>query len=70
MTGATADPEAPWDGAGEAGSPALTLDGFSGPLDHLLALARAQRVDISRISVAAQLVHIGRGVLLGGRLCR
>ena len=53
MTGATADPEAPWDGAGEAGSPALTLDGFSGPLDHLLALARAQRVDMSRISVAA-----------------
>ena len=33
-------------GGGEGGSPHLTLDGFSGPLDHLLTLARAQKIDL------------------------
>jgi segregation and condensation protein A len=37
----------------EEGSPHLTLTGFSGPLDHLLTLARAQRIDLSTISLAA-----------------
>ena len=49
-------PPAPADdaaGAGEGGSPSLTLDGFSGPLDHLLALARSQKIDISKISLTA-----------------
>ena len=32
---------------------ALTLDGFDGPLDLLLDLARAQKVDIRRISIVA-----------------
>jgi segregation and condensation protein A len=36
-------------GAEEGGSPLLTLDGFAGPLDHLLTLARAQRIDLSRL---------------------
>jgi segregation and condensation protein A len=40
-------------GGGEGGSPHLTLDGFSGPLDHLLTLARAQQIDLSAISLAA-----------------
>jgi segregation and condensation protein A len=40
-------------GAGEGGSPFLTLDGFSGPLDHLLTLARAQKIDIAAISLTA-----------------
>ena len=31
----------------------LTLDGFEGPLDLLLALARTQKVDIARISILA-----------------
>ncbi|MEA2769431.1 MAG: segregation and condensation protein [Acetobacteraceae bacterium] len=39
--------------AGEGGSPSLTLDGFSGPLDHLLALARSQKIDLAEISLAA-----------------
>lgn len=38
-----------------AGDPAFVvdLDGFEGPLDLLLALARAQKVDLARISVLA-----------------
>ena len=41
------------DGGGEGSSPFLTLDGFAGPLDHLLTLARAQKIDLSRISLGA-----------------
>ena len=45
-------------GAGEpdeAGNPALVLDldGFEGPIDLLLKLAREQKVDLSRISILA-----------------
>ena len=40
-------------GGGEGGSPFLTLDGFAGPLDHLLTLARAQQIDLSAISLTA-----------------
>ncbi|CUW46523.1 Segregation and condensation protein A [Novacetimonas hansenii] len=32
-------------------SPVLHLDGFDGPMDLLLELARAQKVDLSRISI-------------------
>jgi Segregation and condensation protein ScpA len=42
------------DGKGR-GSPHLTLDGFSGPLETLLTLARAQRIDLFRISLTALL---------------
>src|ERR1700722_2093300 len=35
------------------GSPSLTLAGFSGPLDHLLTLARAHQIDLFDISLAA-----------------
>jgi segregation and condensation protein A len=37
------------------GAPCLDLDGFSGPLDLLLALARAQRIDLKRIPLPALL---------------
>ena len=51
--GSTADPdEVLAAGAGET-TPHLTLDGFSGPLDQLLALARAQKVEIGKISLTA-----------------
>ena len=40
-------------GAGEGGSPFLTLDGFAGPLDHLLTLARAEKIAIGAISLAS-----------------
>ena len=59
-------------GEGEGGSPLLALDGFSGPLEHLLALARAQQIDLTQISLAvlldqlaAALQHAGRGTPLG-----
>ena len=32
-------------------SPFLRLDGFTGPLDHLLILARAQKIDLARLSL-------------------
>ena len=40
---------------GEGGAPLLTLDGFSGPLDHLLALGRAQTIDLAAVSLTALL---------------
>ena len=48
-----ADPDGGADAAGEGGTPLLALDGFSGPLDHLLTLARAQKIDLGKISLAA-----------------
>jgi segregation and condensation protein A len=39
-------------GGGE-GTPLLDLDGFSGPLDHLLALARAHEIDLTRLPLVA-----------------
>jgi len=43
----TGDPAAEWVSA----APQLRRDGFEGPLDLLLELARAQKVDLSRISI-------------------
>jgi segregation and condensation protein A len=48
-----AEPGDDWPQSGEAGSPSLTIDGFSGPLDHLLTLARAQKIDLSRLPLRA-----------------
>ncbi len=39
------------EGGADGGTPRLDLDGFSGPLDLLLALARAQRIDLQRIAL-------------------
>ena len=39
--------------AGEGQAPRLELDGYSGPLDRLLALARDHRVDLARLSLPA-----------------
>jgi segregation and condensation protein A len=39
--------------AGEtAGSPYLAVDGYAGPLDHLLALARGRQIDIAAIALS------------------
>jgi segregation and condensation protein A len=40
-------------GEGEGGAPLLQLDGFRGPLDVLLALARSHPIDLARLSVGA-----------------
>jgi segregation and condensation protein A len=72
--GSSASGEAVADGSeeGEGASPVLTLDGFSGPLDHLLTLARAQKIDLARISLttlveqlAAALRHASEKTPLG-----
>lgn len=41
----------PQHGDGEGGSLFLDLDGFEGPIDVLLALARDQKVDLTKISI-------------------
>ncbi len=49
-----AEPEAIEPQAGQGGegrTPRLALDGFSGQLDWLLALARARRIDLARLSL-------------------
>ena len=40
------------DTIGNAGAPALRLGAWEGPLDLLLELARAQRVDLAQLSIA------------------
>ena len=40
------------DGGSTASAPVVHLDAFEGPLDLLLELARAQKVDLSRIAIA------------------
>ncbi len=47
----------------------LKLDGFDGPLDLLLELARAQKVDLARISIMA-LVDQYCAVIMGARRIR
>ena len=66
------DPGERLEADGEGGSPQLTLDGFSGPLERLLMLARAQQIDLARIPLAAMvdqlaaaLRHAGHGRKLG-----
>ena len=41
------------EGGGEGASPWLDLSGFQGRLEQLLALARAQRIDLARIALPA-----------------
>jgi segregation and condensation protein A len=45
----------PGEAPGEGGRPALVLelDGFEGPIDLLLSLAREQKVDLTKISILA-----------------
>jgi segregation and condensation protein A len=48
---------------------ALSLEGFEGPLDLLLDLARAQKIDLARISILA-LVEQYLAIIEGARLIR
>jgi segregation and condensation protein A len=47
---------------GNSGAPALRLGSYEGPLDLLLELARAQRVDLTAISVVALAEAFGASV--------
>jgi segregation and condensation protein A len=53
----------------EAGALVLHLDGFDGPLDLLLDLARGQKVDLARISILS-LVEQYLAVIEGARAIR
>lgn len=55
--------------AGEAGSFVVDVEGFEGPLDLLLDLARRQKVDLSKISVLA-LVEQYLGFIAAARRLR
>ncbi|HEX4095390.1 MAG TPA: ScpA family protein [Caulobacteraceae bacterium] len=55
--------------ASEADSLVLSLEGFEGPLDLLLDLARAQKVDLAKISILA-LVEQYLAVIEGARRVR
>jgi segregation and condensation protein A len=55
--------------AGSSGQLLLRLDGFEGPLDLLLELARAQKLDLARISILA-LVEQYLAVIEGARAVR
>ncbi|HLJ05433.1 MAG TPA: segregation/condensation protein A, partial [Acetobacteraceae bacterium] len=47
----TSDPTASDAATPDTDSLVLTLEGFEGPLDLLLELARAQKVDLAKISI-------------------
>ena len=49
-----ADPQAGLVSEGQ-GTPLLALDGFNGPLERLLALARTQRIDLARLPLGDML---------------
>ena len=51
-----------WPADGEGSSPFLTLEGFSGPLDHLLTLARSQKIDLCSISLTALVDQLTRSL--------
>jgi segregation and condensation protein A len=51
--GAVPPADLPDDEPDRAGTPHLTLGEFSGPLHHLLTLARAQKIDLAAIPLAA-----------------
>jgi segregation and condensation protein A len=45
--------EKPWQRATPDAAPVLSVEGFEGPLDWLLELARTRRIDLARLSIAA-----------------
>ena len=53
----------PWEnlprGRAQATSPVLVVDGFEGPLDRLLELARAKTIDLARLSILALVEAFG-----------
>jgi segregation and condensation protein A len=55
MPSAAAEP----DEAGQGGAPRLSLGTFDGPLDLLLGLARAQAIDLARLSLPDLLDQLG-----------
>src|SRR5487761_2441068 len=71
MDAPTADPPIGLDEAGDGdpplASPFLALDSFAGPLAQLLARARAQKIDLARISLPALLDQLAAALHAAGR---
>jgi segregation and condensation protein A len=65
----TSDPDTAAEPASGADALLLRLDGFEGPLDLLLELARGQKLDLARISILA-LVEQYLAVIEGARRVR
>jgi segregation and condensation protein A len=61
------DPDRAGEGVKQETSPQLDLAGFSGPLAQLLALARAQEIDLREISLAALLDQLTTALTAAGR---
>ena len=72
-TGPVAPAVSPWEdpprGAPPDGAPVLSIDGFAGPLDWLLEMARARKIDLARLSIGALIEAFARAmqVALAGR---
>lgn len=61
------EPPTNLDGAGEGDSPILALDGYAGPLAKLLALARAQAIDLTQIPLPALFDQLALALDAAGR---
>src|SRR6185312_6446586 len=61
--------EDPPRGAPADGAPVLSIDGFAGPLDWLLEMARAKKIDLARLSIGALIEAFSRAMqaALAGR---
>jgi segregation and condensation protein A len=62
----TASEDAAWEDPHRAdranSAPVLSVDGFEGPLDWLLEMVRAQKIDLARLSVAALIEAFARAL--------
>ena len=59
---AIADWEGPPRGARLDAAPVLTVEGFAGPLDWLLEMVRAHKIDLARLSIAALIEAFARAM--------
>ena len=73
LTGPVAPAVSTWEdpprGAPADGAPVLSNDGFAGPLDWLLEMARAKKIDLARLSIGALIEAFSRAMqaALAGR---
>ena len=69
VTPAVSTWEDPRRGEPADGAPVLSIDGFAGPLDWLLEMARAKKIDLARLSIGALIEAFSRAMqaALAGR---
>jgi segregation and condensation protein A len=61
------NPPTDLDGAGDDDSPILALDGYAGPLARLLALARAQAINLAQVPLPALLDQLAAALHAAGQ---